>query len=69
PEGGGGGPSTPSAPLPVDSLDMWGATAGLPEQVAAAVAASQDIGDLPNHEQVENVWCWAWGAAASPATS
>ena len=54
-EPGGGGPSTSSAPLPVDSLDLWGATTGLPEQVETAVAATRDIGDLPDHEQVENV--------------
>jgi glucose/mannose-6-phosphate isomerase len=41
--------------LPVDSLDMWGATAGLPEQVEAAVSAARGIGDLPRHDGVENV--------------
>jgi glucose/mannose-6-phosphate isomerase len=34
---------------------MWGATAGLPEQVEAAVSATQGIGDLPRHDGVENV--------------
>jgi glucose/mannose-6-phosphate isomerase len=43
------------SPLPVDSLDMWAATAGLPEQVAAAVSSSRGIGELPGHDQVENV--------------
>jgi glucose/mannose-6-phosphate isomerase len=51
-----GGSSVPSwSPLSVDSLDMWGATAGLPEQVATAVSAAQGITDLPRLEQVENV--------------
>lgn len=53
---GYGGPATaPASPLPVDSLDMWGATAGLPEQVEAAVSAARGIGDLPRHDGVENV--------------
>ncbi|HWD50821.1 MAG TPA: bifunctional phosphoglucose/phosphomannose isomerase [Acidimicrobiales bacterium] len=39
----------------MDSLDMWGATAGLPEQVEAALAAAQGVAGLPNHRQVENV--------------
>jgi glucose/mannose-6-phosphate isomerase len=34
---------------------MWGATAGLPEQVEAAVSAARDVVDLPHHERVENV--------------
>ena len=32
--------------LPVDSLDMWEATAGLPEQMAAALAAAGTVDDL-----------------------
>lgn len=48
-------PSGSSAPLPVDSLDMWGATVGLPEQVEAAVSGARAITGLPSHEQVENV--------------
>jgi glucose/mannose-6-phosphate isomerase len=43
------------SPLPIDSLDMWGATASLPEQVEAAVAAARGIEDLPSHDRVENV--------------
>jgi glucose/mannose-6-phosphate isomerase len=43
------------SPLGVDSLDMWAATAGLPEQVEAAVSATRAVQDLPNHERVENV--------------
>jgi glucose/mannose-6-phosphate isomerase len=53
--GEGGNPATPSSPLAVDSLDMWGATLGLPEQVEAAVSAARGIKDLPQHERVENV--------------
>jgi glucose/mannose-6-phosphate isomerase len=34
---------------------MWGATAGLPEQVGAAVSAARGVPGLPSHDQVENV--------------
>jgi glucose/mannose-6-phosphate isomerase len=44
-----------SSPLPVDTLDMWGASAGLPVQVAEAVGASQGLAGLPGRERVENV--------------
>ena len=44
-----------TSPLAVDSLDMWGAVAGLPEQVEAAVSAARGVQDLPRHERVENV--------------
>ena len=50
PADGGG-----SSPLPVDTLDMWGATAGLPEQVADAVGASAGLAGLPGRDRVENV--------------
>ena len=52
----GSAPSTvhPS-PLALDTLDMWSATAGLPEQVEAAVSAVRGLTDLPGHERVENV--------------
>ncbi len=43
------------SPLPVDSLDMWGATADLPEQVATAAAAARDVGGLPPRQQIEHV--------------
>ena len=43
------------SPLPTDSLDMWGATAGLPEQVEAAALAAIGLAGLPTREQVENV--------------
>ncbi len=51
----GGGSATTTSPLAVDSLDMWGAVAGLPEQVEAAVSAARGVQDLPQHERVENV--------------
>jgi glucose/mannose-6-phosphate isomerase len=47
--------TTTSSPLALDSLDMWGAAAGLPEQVEAAVGAARDLAGLPSREQVENV--------------
>jgi glucose/mannose-6-phosphate isomerase len=43
------------SPLAVDSLDMWGATTGLPEQVAAAVDAAKGLAGLPPHDQIEHV--------------
>jgi len=47
--------AVPPSPLAIDSLDMWGATAGLPEQVEAAVSAARGLTSLPRHERVENV--------------
>jgi glucose/mannose-6-phosphate isomerase len=44
-----------SSPLSVDTLDMWAATMGLPEQIEEAVATAGSVGDLPRREQVENV--------------
>ena len=39
----------------LDSQDMWGVTAGLPEQVEAAVRASADLDGLPGRDGIENV--------------
>lgn len=39
----------------LDSLDMWGATMGLPEQVEAAAAAAASVQGLPAHDDIENV--------------
>lgn len=39
----------------LDSLGMFDATAGLPEQVAAAVGAARGLDGLPDHEYVEHV--------------
>jgi glucose/mannose-6-phosphate isomerase len=52
---GGGSAATATSPLAVDSLDMWGAATGLPEQVEAAVSAARGIEGLPQHDRVENV--------------
>ncbi|HET9732563.1 MAG TPA: bifunctional phosphoglucose/phosphomannose isomerase [Acidimicrobiales bacterium] len=41
--------------LPIDTQHMFDATAGLPEQVAAAALAGRGIGDLPRKDMVENV--------------
>ncbi len=41
--------------LPVDSDGMLQATAGLPEQVAAAASAARGLGGLPDRAYVENV--------------
>lgn len=49
-----GGPGAFPSPLPVDSLAMWEATTGLPEQVAAAVDAAIEV-DLPVAAPVSNV--------------
>jgi glucose/mannose-6-phosphate isomerase len=45
------------SPLPVDSLDMWGAAAALPEQTAAAIdrAAGVDLGDLGRRGRFRSV--------------
>ena len=42
-------------PQDVDSLGMFEAVAGLPEQVAAAAGASRGLKGLPEHDDVENV--------------
>jgi glucose/mannose-6-phosphate isomerase len=49
--------------MTVDTLDMWGATVGLPEQVEAAVAAAHGLGGLPRHDRVENVVVLGMGAS------
>ena len=51
----GSAPPSAQSRLPVDSLDMWGATVGLPEQVEAAVSRARGIDGLPSHDRVENV--------------
>jgi glucose/mannose-6-phosphate isomerase len=54
PDGGRASSDNPS-PLALDTLDMWSATAGLPEQVEVAVSAARGVAPLPQHDQVENV--------------
>ena len=39
----------------VDTEDMWGATLGLPEQVAAAAESAHRLHGLPDKEEVEHV--------------
>ncbi len=39
----------------VDSLDIWGATASLPEQVAQAEIQANALGGLPKRQEVENI--------------
>jgi glucose/mannose-6-phosphate isomerase len=51
----GAAPVPHPSPLGVDSLDMWGATVALPEQVEAAVSAARGVEGLPRHDRVENV--------------
>ena len=75
PETGGAGracrmsaPTAPAtSPLPFDSAGMWDATAGLPEQMAVALATAMDV-ELPEPGPVSNVVCCGMGEAASPAT-
>ncbi|HMK64019.1 MAG TPA: bifunctional phosphoglucose/phosphomannose isomerase [Acidimicrobiales bacterium] len=45
----------PAAPHALDSEGMFEATAGLPEQVSAAVGAAQGLDGLPDKAYVENV--------------
>ncbi len=40
---------------PLDTLDMFGATAGLPEQVEVAARAASELGGLPEHDDIEHV--------------
>jgi glucose/mannose-6-phosphate isomerase len=47
--------AAPASPLGLDSLDMWSATAGLPEQVESAASAAGRGADLPVKERVEHV--------------
>ncbi|MHB1711561.1 MAG: SIS domain-containing protein, partial [Acidimicrobiales bacterium] len=48
-------PPHTSSPYAEDSLDMWGAAAGLPEQVAIASNVGRGLVGLPSHDGVENV--------------
>ncbi|MGH9107892.1 MAG: SIS domain-containing protein [Acidimicrobiales bacterium] len=51
------------SPLPVDSLGMWEATAGLPEQMAAAAAAAVALGDLDLPSPVADVTVLGMGGS------
>ncbi len=54
-----------SSPLPVDSLDMWGATAALPEQMGAAIdrALAVDLGDLATRGPFRSVVACGMGGS------
>ncbi|HMG45045.1 MAG TPA: bifunctional phosphoglucose/phosphomannose isomerase [Acidimicrobiales bacterium] len=43
------------SPELLDSLDMFGVTAGFPEQVRSAVGAAQGLEGLPDHDAIDNV--------------
>jgi glucose/mannose-6-phosphate isomerase len=51
---------TPGA---LDSLDVFGAAAGLPEQVRDAARAAQDLDGLPAHDTIDNVVVLGMGAS------
>ncbi len=42
-------------PAPLDTVGIWDATAGLPEQVEEAARAARGVEGLPEHDAVENV--------------
>lgn len=52
-----------AAPDRLDTLGMFEAAYGLPEQVAAAAAAAADVGPLPAREDVENVLVLGMGGS------
>ncbi len=43
------------SPLGIDTMAMWGATAGLPEQMAGALAAGRALEGLPDGDRVEAI--------------
>ncbi len=43
------------SPLSIDSLDMWGLTAGLPEQIADALRAGQLVTELTDGDRIDSV--------------
>jgi glucose/mannose-6-phosphate isomerase len=47
----------------LDTLGLWAATAGLPEQVEAAAAAAQDVGPLPGRDDVDSVLVLGMGGS------
>jgi len=51
--------------LDTDSLDMFGATAAMPDQVARALDASRGLEGLPDLEQVENVVVLGMGGSGA----
>jgi glucose/mannose-6-phosphate isomerase len=47
--------AAPAPPGVLDSLGMFAAAAGLPEQIERAAAGARDLDGLPDHEDIENV--------------
>jgi glucose/mannose-6-phosphate isomerase len=58
-----GGPGGRGATERLDTLDMWSVTAGLPEQVEAALASAHGIDNLPGHDTIENVLVLGMGGS------
>jgi len=52
-----------SSPLGVDSLSMWQLTAGLPEQIAAAIVVGRSVDKLPSVEQIDSVLVLGMGGS------
>jgi len=44
-----------AGPERLDSLGLFDAAAGLPEQIAVAASAAAQVGGLPDHDDIENV--------------
>ena len=51
----GAGAWSGTSPLGIDSLSMWQATAGLPEQVADALEAGRSVDGLPDGDRIDAV--------------
>ena len=47
----------------LDSMGMWPAAAGLPEQVATAAAAAASVGPLPARDDVDSVLVLGMGGS------
>jgi glucose/mannose-6-phosphate isomerase len=47
----------------VDSLGMFAAAAGMPEQIERAMAGARDLDGLPDHDAIENVVVLGMGAS------
>ncbi len=52
-------------PLEIDSVDMFGATAAMPEQVSRAAESARGLEGLPELEQVENVAVLGMGGSGA----
>jgi glucose/mannose-6-phosphate isomerase len=49
----------------LDTLGLWAAAAGLPEQVEAAAAAAADVGPLPARDDIDSVLVLGMGASGA----